>query len=81
MLEATLVAVVVSSVVFEESEIAMEGGGVRLTSSCLLVELEEVLAEGNVGKGAGSDRGGCPISSTVSRDMIRCLRARMRSSV
>lgn len=52
MLEATFVVVMVSSVVFELSEIAIEGGGVRLASSCLLVELAE---EGNMGKGAGSD--------------------------
>lgn len=81
MLEATLVAVVVSSVVFEESEIAIEGGGVCLVSSCLLVELEEVLAEGNMGKGARIERGGCSISSTASRDAIRCLIARIRASV
>lgn len=47
------VVVMVSSVVLEESEMAMERGGVRLVSSRLLVELEEVLAEG-MGKGTGN---------------------------
>lgn len=78
MLVATLVEGIVSRVVLDESEIAIEGGGVRLlVSSCLLVE---VLAKGNMGNGAGRDRRGWSISSTVSRAAMRCLRARMRSS-
>lgn len=81
MLEVTLVAVIVSSVVFEVSEIVIEGGGVCLTPSRLPVELEQVFVEGNMEKGAGIDREGCSISSTASRDAIRCLIARRRSSV
>jgi len=52
--ETTLVEAMVSSVALDVSEIAIEGGGVRLVSNCS-VDLEEVLVEGNTERGAGND--------------------------
>lgn len=67
-------------VVLEESEMAMDRGGVRLVSSRLATELEGVLAEGNTKRGAGRNRRGSS-KSWMSRVVMRCSTARIRSSV